>query len=78
MGNVQFKIGDVVRVNGRDYVIAEITYQDFWESRLAPIMQDFTRDGVLVPITKAFAGFLMPAALIFLQTGANRSACATP
>lgn len=31
MGNVQCKIGDVVRVNGRDYVIAEITYQDFWE-----------------------------------------------
>ena len=29
------------------------------ESRLAPIMQDFTRDGVLVPITRAFAGFLM-------------------
>ena len=29
------------------------------ESRLTPIMQDFTRDGVLVPITRAFAGFLM-------------------
>ena len=29
------------------------------ESRVAPIMQDFTRDGVLVPITRAFAGFLM-------------------
>ena len=29
------------------------------ESRVAPIMQDFTRDGVLVTITRAFAGFLM-------------------